>query len=76
MGSSIALQELRETQSGGARAEHENRGPELGRDLLQAVAGAGCGLEKGCVDVAQVVDLEYLSGGVCAVLGEAAVYLL
>lgn len=61
-------------KTGGTGAEHQNAGSQAGADLVQAMAGAGSGLEEGGIDIIEVVNLEDLACGVCAVFGEATVH--
>lgn len=61
-------------QTSRAGTKHEDVGAQLGANLLEAVAGAGCRLKQGGVDPVQVLELEDLCCGIGAVLGEAAVH--
>lgn len=70
----VMAHELGQHETGRAGAEHKDTGAEAGTDLVEAVASARGGLEEGGVDVGQVAELEDLAGGICAVLGEAAIH--
>lgn len=70
----VVTHELGQHETGGTSAEHQDAGAEAGADLVKSVASARGGLDEGGIDIGQVVDLEDLTGGVGAVLGEAAIH--
>lgn len=60
------VQELGHHEASGTGTDQKSVGTGLGGDLLQAVHGAGSGLDEGGIDIANVVDLEQLALGVVA----------
>jgi len=74
MGSTVVLEELGKAETGRASTEHEDGGTKLGSNLLQSVACARSRLQKGGIDITQVVDFENLASGVRAVFSETTVH--
>ena len=74
MRTAVQLEELREAEARGAGADHEDRAAGFGRDAVEAVDGAGCRFEDGCLGPGKLREGEELGGGEDAVFREAAVH--
>lgn len=70
----IVAEELSKTETSGPSTEHEHGRANLRGNLLQTVSSARSGLEKGSINIAEVVNLEHFPSGVCAVLGETTIH--
>lgn len=59
----VLAQHLGQHETSGTGTEDQSRGTHLGSNLIQAVGGAGGGLEEGGINIGQILDLENTAGG-------------
>lgn len=74
LGSTVELEELSHTETGGTGTQQENLGTSLGLKLVDSVNGTTCGLEQSSLFVGDVGVLENLGLVVGQVLGESTVH--
>lgn len=75
MGSTVMAEELGEAETSRSGTEHQNRGTELGSNLLESMSSARGWLKESGIDVGEIVNLKDLSSRVGAVFGKTTVHL-